>query len=155
MITTSSFPFGSDASGGGYVVYYNDSGIDWTSMLVTVPLVLGTTFPDDYVFGGTAFATVQTTLVGNTLHILFSNGNSRLGPGPAAIVNGSLFTINLNDPLPSGAPNSDPNGSGGWGDSDFGVQTNIPEPATWILLMAGLAALAWKKVSVRRMNADT
>ncbi len=154
-ITASSFTFGSDASGGGYFDFFNDTGVDWTSMLVTVPLVLGTTFPDDYVFGGTAFANVQATLVGNTLHILFSNGNSQQGPGTGAIVNGSFFSINLNDPSSSGVPNSDPNGSGGWGDSDFGVQTNIPEPATWILLMAGLAALALKKVSVRRMSADT
>jgi hypothetical protein len=154
-ITTSSFTFGSDAGGGGYFTFFNDTGVDWTSMLVTVPLVPGTIFPDDYVFGGTAFTTVQATLVGDTLSILFSNGNSQLGPGPAAIVNGSFFTINLNDPLPSGGPNLDPNGSGGWGDSDFGVQTNIPEPATWILLMAGLAVLAWKKVAIRKMNAGT
>lgn len=154
-ITAPSFTFGSNASGGGYFDFYNDTGLTLTSMLITMPLVPGTVFPDDYVFGGNAFTNVQATLVGDILYILFSDGNSEQGGRNGAIVNGSFFTINLNNPLPSGAPNLDPNGSGGWGDSDFGVQTNIPEPATWILLMAGLAALAWKKVSVRRMNADT
>lgn len=132
IITTSSFPFGSDPLGGGNFGFTNDTGNVWTKMdvLVTLPIF------EPITCGSVTYVTctvTTTTPIGSgpvTFDIIF-------GPNPASgITNMQNFTMNLND---NGLTNTDPNGAGSWGpDTDFTAVANAPEPASFALAALGL-----------------
>jgi hypothetical protein len=146
------FTFSANGQGGGFLDFINKSGVDWTNLLVTTLLPEGTSFPEDYFFFDpnvdNAFENVQATLNGNVLSILYfdapQEGEGEIG----TIFDDEIFAINLNNLL-NGSITRDPDGSGGWGaNHQFRAQANVPEPATWFLLVTGLAGLA--SIRVRR-----
>jgi hypothetical protein len=128
-ITSNTFTFGADASGGGVFFFQNESGKNWFSMGVEVVLPAFTSItvtPGPFL----SDTIVQTPQGDNQVlyDIIF-------GPTANAIPVGTVFSINLND---SG---DDPNGVGSWGPgNDFSAESNVaisPEPSAALLLLAG------------------
>lgn len=134
------FVFGSDASGGGVFSFQNVSGNTWSGMdfFVSEPAGISITCG-----GGPFYSTCQTSSTptpGNPQYeIKFT------GPINGGIANLGVFSFNLNDLLPTGGQNLNPNGAGGWGnDADFTVVPTFatPEPAPFLLVALPLAMLA-------------
>jgi len=142
-ITSTTFTFGADNSGGGIFNFVNESGVTWSKLDFTV------TLPSDSTFacGSGPFFTfceVAPTVMagGTTLYDISLVGTSSTRGG---VGNGVFFTINLNDFVSSGTQSSDPNGSGGWlpGNTFNGTANDFaPEPASWFLLLIGGCAMA-------------
>lgn len=148
ILVNQNFTFGADNLGGGDFSFENQSGVNWTSLVVsaTLPdLTAITCGPGPFVT-----CTISTTPVGNDFlyNIIF---------GPAAtggIPNNGLFSIDLND---SG---TDPGGVGSWGPgTDFSAKANTvadpsaPEPASLALASLGMLGFAAIAVRRRRLNA--
>ena len=135
IVTSTSFGFGADPSGGGDFGFTNDSGEVWTKLdiLVTLPTLQFITC------GSVAFVTCTvaiTSPIGQTP----VSYDITYGPNPlAGINNKENFTINLND---NGIVNEDPNGPGSWGaTTHFDAVANAPEPSAIALGTLGLAAV--------------
>jgi hypothetical protein len=130
IITTPTFTFGANQSGGGDLSFKNESGVTFESLefMVTLPgLDTITTGPGPFIT-----STIAVTPVSNGFlyDILF-------GPAAGAVPNGTGFSINLNN---SG---NDPNGNGDWGSgTDFSGAVNTaplaPEPSTFALAGGGI-----------------
>ncbi len=141
-ITTTTFTFSDNQSGGGIFNFVNESLQNWTKLDFSVDLPSNSTFacgPGPFF----SFCQIAPTLQagGTTLYDI-----SLTGPTPATggLGNGVPFTINLNDFISPGTQNPDPNGSGGWlPDNTFNGRANdfSPEPSTWLLLVAGFGGI--------------
>ena len=146
-VTSNTFAFGADASGGGVFAFQNASGNDWGSMLVTAtlpnltPITCG---PGPFL---TCTVSEKPVLDGYLYDILF-------GPAPGGgITAGTIFTVNLND------DGTDPNGSGSWPvGQDFDAKTTVvPEPGSVLLLMSGgllVAGLCRRRASISAFTAQ-
>ncbi len=137
VMPESDFTFGADATGGGVLSFQNVSGTDWIAMdfTVTEPQGISITCNGGPFFGACITSSTNTSPNMAQYRILFSR------PINGGIPNQAEFSFNLNDLLPTGGPNFDPNGAGGWGaGADFTVvpTSGAPEPASWLLLTAGL-----------------
>jgi hypothetical protein len=136
IVTSTSFNFGSDSSGGGDFGFTNETGQTWTTLDVIVTVA---SF-EPITCGSVAFVTctvIPLTPVNQspvTFDIMF-------GPNPSAgITNLENFTINLNE---NGNQNTDPNGAGGWTPGrEFAAVANAPEPGTLVLGVLGVLFLA-------------
>jgi PEP-CTERM motif len=150
------FSFFSNASGGGVNQFQNESGLDWTSLLIDVTTNGGDlpSVPADTITCITnAFATCQSFDLANGVTAIYLTGMLIF---PDDIPNGAVATFNLND-LVNGVQPTDPSGSGGWGSGrEFDVTANapspVPEPATVTLLGVGLGALLAKRKLRRQAN---
>ena len=139
-ITSTTFSFGANGSGGGFLQFMNESGADWFGLAVQVTQPTGTIISCS---GGPFFSDCLISSIdqGNGSSLFSLNFTSRVKL--SGITNGEYFTINLNN-LVNGVQPTDPNGTGGWGPSaDFNAQVtdslpSVPEPATWVLLFSGL-----------------
>jgi hypothetical protein len=146
LIFDTFFTFNANLNGGGFLDFQNRSGVDWFQLLVTTELPEGTVFPEEYVFGGTAFDNVRATVNGDILSILYFE-NLQDGETLGGIRDGEHFTINLNN-LFNGQEYFGRDGVGGWGANHLftaEVPNGVPEPGTWVLFGAGLAALAARR----------
>jgi hypothetical protein len=126
-VTSNTFAFGANADGGGLLLFQNVSGQTWGTLDVkaTLPILTPITCGP----GPFDICTVSTTQVSaGFLYDIFFGPASNGG-----IVNGTIFEVNLND------AGEDPNGTGSWPVSaDFTARATVtPEPATWLLLVAG------------------
>lgn len=140
-ITSNSFTFGTNQSGGGILAFVNESGELWTSLnfFVTLPINSAITCIPAPFFSSCQFSIVDVLAGGTTA--LFNLGVSN-PTSLGGIANHEFFTINLND-FVDGQPNLDPDGSGGWGaDNEFAAVANasasVPEPATYALFLLGV-----------------
>ncbi|MBV9405211.1 MAG: hypothetical protein JO211_07690 [Acidobacteriaceae bacterium] len=141
IVPETDFTFGADASGGGVFSFQNVSGKSWIAMdfFVTEPLGIFINCgpgPFFLVCGYTSTSNSATTALYDIKFSQAINGG---------IANGAIFSFNLNDPLPGGGQNFDPNGAGGWGPgADFNVVPTFgaPEPASALLLFSGVSMLA-------------
>jgi hypothetical protein len=152
-LTGTSFTFSSNANGGGFLTFENDSDASWTSLLIEATGIAA----DAVNASSTLFSNpAQVYNIGDLLVIYFSGVS---GPGcEIECFNGipnlsdeNVFTINLNDDVNEVA-NLDPSGSGGWGaglafdaSANVPAPTNVPEPATLTLMAVGLGAFLVKK----------
>jgi hypothetical protein len=151
------FSFTSNNNGGGFLEFQNESGTNWTSLLVETGSIPFNVPADSVTCTTNAFLSCQVfDLAGGVTAMYFSGVNTDDSDfGPFGILNASIFSVNLND-LINGAPNTDPNGSGGWGsDRLFTATANasspVPEPATLTLMGIGFGALLVKnKLRSRR-----
>jgi hypothetical protein len=143
------FSFFSNASGGGVNQFQNESGVDWTSLLIDVTTNGGSlpSVPADTITCITnAFATCQSFDLANGVTAIYLTGMLIF---PDDIPVGAVATFNLND-LVNGVQPFDTNGSGGWGSlREFDVSANVPspvpEPTTITLLGVGLGAFLAKR----------
>ena len=149
-ITGDTFGFGADALGGGVLSFVNDTGTRFfdLSVFVTLPELTPITCGP----GPFGSCTVVTTVVQGTSNYAY---DIVLGPTAAGgITAGEQFSINLNDQ--NGVMmNDDPNGPGSWGaNRDFTANANTaPEPASWLLILTGLAGAAGVVLYRRRASA--
>jgi hypothetical protein len=128
VITTQTFTFMSDANGGGFLSFCNNSGTPWLNLSINVIQPPNTTFPNDFFCESDIWATCIFTLNGNVLNIFFTDG--------ALPDDGTGFTIDLNSDFPST----------GWGpNSEFTATANVPEPGTLSLFLAGVGALVARR----------
>ncbi|MBV8811778.1 MAG: PEP-CTERM sorting domain-containing protein [Acidobacteriaceae bacterium] len=149
VITNTSFTFGANSSGGGDFSFQNETGQNWTKLdiFVTLPTFQSITC------GSVAFVTCTVT---TTTPAGASPASYDLvfGPDPnGGILNGELFSINLNN---NAVINLDPNGVGDWGPGrDFDAKANFftPEPGSWMLIALGLTALGGFCIYRRRRPA--
>lgn len=173
-IYSTSFSFVSSSNGGGYYGggggelmdglpifgqgLYNASGVDWLSLVITVPVPWAHGIPLDYdkypcaydIEGGTFYDGLRVKQVDGTLVMTFfdpvvlsSNFNFVGGAPQAGIYAGAHFSIDLRNLCCGGLPCS--NGSGGWLDKDgqpltFNAVANVPEPGSLVLTLIGLGS---------------
>jgi hypothetical protein len=139
-VPSSTFTFESNESGGGFLIFMNETGHEWAAIDFFATLPSDSTFscdaPNLYQQCGPV---VQAESLAVTLSSQFDIRFSAPNPG---ILPGQDFNINLNDP----SFGTDPSGAGGWGSNNtiqavvtFGT---IPEPASWLLFAGGAALLA-------------
>lgn len=147
----SAFTFASDQNGGGFygasneTGFFNDSGVDWTSLLITAPIPNAGT-GGLYIIQSNLFLHATISFSDNTLSILFwgtgfadggdSFSSEFCAPGIKA---GAHFSIDLNDLTGTDG--------GGWLSTTgsplvFQAQANVPEPGSFVLLLGGLGVLA-------------
>jgi hypothetical protein len=145
------FDFAANATGGGVFNFRNVSDANWNhfDFFVTIPqgeeitCLPGPFFIRCNLISGTPVG----GLAPFDLH--FEDPTT-----PGGILTGMIFAFNLNDPLPGGAHNLDPNGTGGWGAGNkFHVFTPSdppppppgvtlsPEPAASALMASGIALM--------------
>ncbi len=143
------FTFSANPSGGGVLSFTNDSGVEYTRLDFFVTLSVNDTItclPQPF------FNTCQFTFtsVGNG-NGLFDIGVFNVPSSAGGIAPGQSFVVDLNN-LVDGALNPDPNGVGGWGPGNTftAVVNDAPEPASWLLLTAGFAALLGSRLFRRR-----
>jgi hypothetical protein len=151
FLDSTSFTFSSNASGGGFLSFVNASGVDWTSLLIETGSDPFNVPANTVTCETNAFSScVVQDLAGGITSIYLSglNGDS----GENGVPSNFQFFINLNDDI-NQVPNTDPNGSGGWGanrlftaDANVPAPSNpVPEPATLTLVGIGIGALVAKK----------
>ena len=149
IVDGTSFTFSSNASGGGFLTFENDSDSNWTSLLVEATgIAADTVNATSDLFANTP----EVYNIGDLLVIYFS-GVSGPGceedcfPGIPNSSDENVFTINLN----TNPDDTSTDGIGGWGpDLGFSANANVPaptvpEPATLTLIAVGLGALLAKK----------
>jgi hypothetical protein len=135
------FEFEANGSGGGAFNFMNVSGDHWTELDFTATLPVGTPIKCG---PGPFFRVCEVSEVVTPFQptALFTIGFSG-GPG---ITNQEIFSFNLNDDV-DGQPNLNPKGAGGWLVDNEPVSVHVdavaasPEPASWLLLGAGIALL--------------
>jgi hypothetical protein len=137
VITNKSFTFGADDSGGGLFSFQNETGESWLQLDILVTLPSSVTA---ITCGSPAFVTCTA----EPPHDSVSFWDIVFGPNPdGGIPNGGTFSINLNN---NAVINMDPDGVGDWGpNTDFSAIANnddTPEPASWLLMGAGIFGLA-------------
>lgn len=137
VITNDRFTFGADDSGGGVFSFQNETGEAWFELDILVTLPPSVTA---ITCGSPAFVVCTATPPSSGM----PQWDIEFGPNPrGGIPNGGLFSINLNN---NAVINMDPNGVGDWGaDRQFSATANAdsPEPASWLLMGAGLFGLAF------------
>ena len=152
------FSFRSNAFGGGFLTFTNESDFDWTSLLIETGSDPFNVPANTIVCQTNAFLSCVVSDLGGGITAMYLSGVT--APGcEFGCANGipdfDTFTINLNgeanDPV-----SEDPNGSGGWGalrnfDASANVPAPVPEPATLTLMAVGMGAfLAKKRLSRKR-----
>jgi hypothetical protein len=146
-VTGSSFNFGSNENGGGFLSFINQSGKTWFDLdvKVTLPFLTGISCGSVSFGSCSVAASIQPGSTNVNYDILFGNPNH-------GIINGEIFSVNLNDQ--NGVIiNTDPNGKGSWGaDTEFTAFENAPEPAS-IAMMLGGAGLLGGLFFMRRRRA--
>jgi hypothetical protein len=151
-VYTDYFSFSSDPLGGGVLSFVNASGGLWTKLnfLVTLPSDSTITCLPGPFFSSCQFSVVQQ-LPGGNAEFDIGVGNPT---GRGGIASGQFFTINLNDFI-NGQTNPDPNGAGGWGphNSFQAIANDAPEPASWLLLLAGVTLIGFLPRRDRRTSA--
>lgn len=154
-INSLSFSFSSNQNGGGFLQFMNESGFDWFGLSVNVTQPTGTIISCS---GGRVFSDclISSIAQGNGSAIFTLNFSSRLKQ--TGILNGQYFNINLND-LVNGIQPTDPNGAGGWGSNTSfsaqvtnSLQSTVPEPVNWALLLAGGLAIGSIKYKKRQRS---
>lgn len=148
------FSFTSDANGGGFLTFQNNSEIDWSSLLIETGSAPFNVPANSVTCQTNAFLSCQVSdLAGGITAMYFSGVNSLASEiGPFGILSGDVFTIELNDI--SGID------GGGWGsfrtfDASANVPAPVPEPATLTLMAAGLGALLAKRRFRSRQQSHT
>ena len=136
-VTSSTFGFQANESGGGFLFFMNQTGREWAAIDILATLPADSTFTCDapklyQQCGPVVQASVQALSLMGAFDIRFS------APAPG-ILPGQDFNINLNDV----SFGTDPSGGGGWG-SNNAIQAvvtfgTIPEPASWLLFAGGAA----------------
>ena len=152
------FSFTSNANGGGFFEFTNESDFDWTSLLIETGSDPFTVPPNLISCQTNAFLSCVVSDLGGGVTAMYLSGVT--APGcEFGCANGipdfDIFTINLNGEADSPVDES-PDGSGGWGSGrNFSASANVPppvpEPATITLMAAGLGVFfAKKKLGNRR-----
>lgn len=136
VITNKTFTFGADDEGGGVFSFQNETGVTWLELDILVTLPPSVTA---ITCGSPAFVVCTATPPSTGM----PQWDIQFGPNPkGGIPNGDLFSINLNN---DAVINTNPDGAGDWGaDKTFSAIANeqLPEPASWLLMGAGMLGLA-------------
>jgi hypothetical protein len=128
-LTTLTFSFMANPSGGGLFCFTNDSTETWTSLAIDTPSFNPT---DVITCGGDTFETCMVLLQPGNFAIIDFSGGSGIGIGDS-------FTIDL--------------GHSGWPPMGEFDATANPEPSTLALACAGLVPLLWRRIrTLRVMN---
>ena len=148
ILDVDAFNFSANENGGGVFNFRNVSGDNWIAFdfLVTLP-------QNSLVFCGPGpFFLVCSPIPGTPSNglvqydIRFQNPRTTGG-----ILNNMVFAFNLNDSLPDGGQNFDPNVVGGWGaENGFHVEptaattrtSDSPEPSSWALFATGICLVS-------------
>ncbi len=141
------FPMFANQNGGGVYNFQNMSGNDWVGMDFFVTLPNNTPITCG---GGPFFQGCEVSSTPNDISLIArqETGFSVYDIGffdavDTGIAAGTIFSINLNDPI-DGQPNLDPNGAGGWGSNNSFLvvpTAGAPEPSSWLLLASGIALI--------------
>jgi hypothetical protein len=152
-IFSPSFSYYSNANGGGFVSFVNQSQFDWKGLAVQIIQPTGTIISCS---GGPYFPTCLISSIPQTGGLSLFTLNFTLRTKEGGLPNGEFFTINLNDFIGEIQP-ADPNGKGGWGAyTSFNARATdlayaSPEPSTFFLLaLALLLAFMAHRFSERR-----
>jgi hypothetical protein len=156
IVEGTTFSFFSNATGGGTDQFQNESGLDWTSLLIDVTHfgTLSSVPANTITCITNAFATCQSFDLANGDTAIYLTGTVV----PDDIPNGNVAIFNLNN-LVNGVQPFDVNGTGGWGSGrEFDVTANAPspapEPGTITLLGVGIGALLTKRKLRRQFESQ-
>ena len=136
-ITSTTFGFGSDGSGGGFLQFMNESGLDWYGLAVQVTQPTGSIISCS---GGPFFSDCLISSIdqGNGFSLFTLTLTSRLKF--SGIGDGQYFTINLND-LINGVQPIDPNGAGGCG-ANADLSAQVTDDLSGSLIAGGVKRLS-------------
>ena len=164
-----SFEFTSNASGGGFFPFYNNSGVDWVNLLIQLPEpisfssldVTNTRFVNTELIWASESSIAAIFLHGVSVPVCGVEGCFQEFPGipydpyynpiDPPLFPISTFFIGLNNAPIDGLVDPDPEGDGDWGpNKTFHATANVPEPATLVLLLGGLAVMGLSSLRRKR-----